>query len=101
MSKEVHLQIDLFTQELVDTRTQKQKKHAVAQTKPQQTAMFSQRELAQFGVQANPKLPLSPKTRLELVMEDRRTEEEKIRQLRAEIEKQMVPMPWMVEDAEV
>ena len=38
--------------------------------------MFAQRELAQFGVKANPKLPLSPKTRLELAMEDPRTEEE-------------------------
>ena len=37
--------------------------------------MFSQREVAQ------PKLPISPKTRIKLTMEDPRTEEEKERDL--------------------
>lgn len=37
---------------------------------------FSQREMAQFGVDVHPKLPILPKTRLELMVEDRRTEEE-------------------------
>ena len=37
-------------------------------------------------------LPLSPKTRLELAMEDPRTEEEKAQDLQREVEKQTYPM---------
>ena len=79
MSKENLRQMNFLTGELVDTRTQTQKKRAAARQQPRQVEMFSQRELAQFGVQAHPKLPISPKTRIELAMEDRRTEEEKAR----------------------
>jgi len=70
------LQLSLFTGESVDNRTPKQKRLAREQDKPQQAMMFSQRDMAQFGVEAHPKLPLSSKTRLELMVEDRRTEEE-------------------------
>ena len=76
MSKEVPLQVNMFTGELVDTRTRKQKKKAKERQKPRQAEMFSQRELAQFGVDPRPKLPISPKTRIELMIEDLRTEEE-------------------------
>jgi hypothetical protein len=76
MSKEVPLQFDLFSGELVDNRTAKQKRLDREQEKPQQALMFSQREMAQFGVNPRPKLPISPKTRLELMVEDHRTEEE-------------------------
>lgn len=78
MSKEGEnaLQYDLFTGELIDNRTATQKKRAREAERPQQGLMFSQREMAQFGVEAHPKLPLSPKTRLELLVEDNRTEEE-------------------------
>ena len=79
MSKEVPLQSDMFTRKLVDTRTRKQKKKAQEQEQPKQAEMFSQREMAQFGVQAHPKIPLSPKTKLELALQDMRTEEEKER----------------------
>jgi hypothetical protein len=50
MTKEVPLQADMFTGELVDTRTRKQKKKAAEEKKPRQIEMFSQRELAQFWV---------------------------------------------------
>ena len=78
MSKEGEsaLQHDLFTAELVDNRTTAQKKRAKEAERPQQGLMFSQREMAQFGVEAHPKLPLSLKTKLELLVEDNRTEEE-------------------------
>lgn len=79
MPKEVSLQYDMFSGELVDTRSAKQKRRDTAQAIPRQTEMFPQRELAQFGVRARPQLPLSPKTRLELAAEDARTEEEKER----------------------
>ena len=76
MTKEVPLQFDLFSGELVDNRTVRQKRLNKEQEKPQQTMMFSQREMAQFGVNPRPKLPISPKTRLELMAEAHRTEEE-------------------------
>jgi hypothetical protein len=38
--------------------------------------MFSQREIAQFGVNAHPLLPLSPHTKLGLIFEDHGTEKE-------------------------
>lgn len=74
--QETPLQQDMFSDELVDTRTPRQKRKAKAQAKPQQTEMFSQREVAQFGVRPRPQLPLAPKTKLELAIEDHRTEEE-------------------------
>mgnify|MGYP005858547329 FL=1 len=54
--------------------------------------MFSQRELAQFGVKANPKLPITPKMHLELSVEDPRSEEERELDLQREIEEQTYPM---------
>ena len=87
MSKEVPLQVNMFTGDLVDTRTRKQKKKAKEQKEPRQTEMFSQREMAQFGVNPFPKLPISPKTRIELMMEDLRTEEEKAEAIQREAEK--------------
>ena len=82
------LQLDLFTGESVDNRSPKQKRLAKEQDKPQQAMMFSQRDMAQFGVEAHPKLPLSPKTRLELMIEDHRTEEEKAAAIQEEALKQ-------------
>ena len=81
-------QLDLFTGESVDNRTPKQKRLAREQDKPQQATMFSQRDMAHFGVEAHPKLPLSPKTRLELMIEDHRTEEEKAEAIQQEALKQ-------------
>lgn len=79
MSKEGEraLQYDLFTGELVDNRSAKQKRLAREQEKPEQAMMFSQRDMAQFGVDAHPKIPLSDHTTLGLLFEDHRTEEEK------------------------
>ena len=93
MSKEVPLQFDMFTGDLVDTRSRKQLKQAEEKSRPRQMEMFSQRELAQFGVKANPKLPLSVKTSLELVMEDTRSVEEIARDLQRLIEEHTYPMP--------
>ena len=82
------LQLDLFTGESVDNRSPKQKRLAKEQDKPQQAMMFSQRDMAQFGVEAHPKLPISPKTRIELMIEDHRTEEEKADAIQQEALKQ-------------
>jgi len=77
MSKEgVPLQFDMFSGELVDNRTRRQKKQDKERTQPRQMEMFSSREVAQFGVNPRPLIPLSPNTRLLLIPEDPRTEEE-------------------------
>lgn len=99
MPKEIPLQIDMFSGDLVDTRTRKQKQLAKEQEGPRQIEMFSQRELAVFGANAHPRLPISPKTRIELAIEDRRSEEEKARALQREIEENTVPMPWAMSAA--
>ena len=99
MPKEIPLQMDMFSGDMVDTRTRKQKQLAKQQESPRQIEMFSQRELAVFGANAHPRLPISPKTRIELAIEDRRSEEEKARDLQREIEENTVPMPWAISEA--
>lgn len=78
MSREhdTHLQFDMFSGELVDNRTRKQKKADKQRQQPTQTEMFSQREIAQFGVNPRPLMPLSPNTKLLLIPEDPRSDEE-------------------------
>jgi hypothetical protein len=82
MASEVPLQRGLFDEEeLKDTRTRRQRKTAREADAPQQEAMFSQREVAQFGVQARPQMKAvsrsgKPLTMI-LQMEDPRTEEER------------------------
>ena len=93
MSKEVPLQVDMFSGELVDTRTRKQKKQEAERQGPVQGEMFSQREMAQFGVRANPQIPISPKTRIELTLQDLRTKEEREEARCIEIEKRSYRLP--------
>ncbi len=88
------MQVDMFSGELVDNRTPKQKKRAREQEQPQQIEIFSQRELAQFGVRPHPKLPISPKTRIELAMEDGRSEADIALEHQREIEQNTYPLPW-------
>ncbi len=78
MSKErqIPLQYDMFTGEPVDNRTEAQKKRDREREKPQQTEMFASREVAQFGVNSRPLIELSSHTKLTLISEDPRTEEE-------------------------
>lgn len=66
----------MFSGELVDTRTRRQKKLDKEREQPRQMEMFSQRDVAQFGVNPRPLLPLSPNTKLLLLTEDPRTPEE-------------------------
>jgi hypothetical protein len=76
MSPEIPRQFNMFTNEWDDNRTSRQKKRDQARGQLKQHEMFSQREIAQFGVNAHPLLPLSPHTKLGLIFEDHRTEEE-------------------------
>lgn len=103
MSKEgPPLQFDMFTGEPVDNRTRKQKKQDKERGQPKQTEMFSQREIAQFGVNPRPLLPLSPNTKLLLIPEDPRTDEEiEADRQRAALEQtyQMFPEPDQPENA--
>lgn len=74
MSIEVPKQIDMFSENAVDNRTRNQKKQDRQRNQPKQSLMFSQHDMAQFGVNTKPNLPLSPNTRLTLMQEDPRTE---------------------------
>ena len=75
MSKEM-LQVDMFTNELVDNRTSRQKRQAKKREAPQQFEMFSQRDIAQFGVKARPQMPLPPGATMALIIQDPRTPEQ-------------------------
>lgn len=86
------LQMDMFSGELVDNRTRQQKRQDKAREQPKQIEMFSQREIAQFGVNPNPLMPLSPNTRLLLIPEDPRTEEEVEQDRQREAEKRTAKM---------
>jgi hypothetical protein len=79
-------QIEMFTGELVDTRTGRQKQATLERGQPSQAEMFAQHDLAQFGVKAKPRIPITPFTRLELASQDSRTEDEKATELQGVIE---------------
>ncbi len=101
MSAEFALQLDMFTGDLVDSRSARQKKQARIRNQPQQAEMFSQREMAQFGVNAHPTLPLSPTTTLKLIMIDLRTDAEREHDLKQQMEQHIYPLPiWEGETAQ-
>ena len=81
------LQFNLFTGEAEDRRTRKQRQADRQSTLPQQLEMFSQRDIAQFGVKANPHIPLSGNVKLLLIPEDPRTPEEVERDLQRAAER--------------
>ena len=89
MSSEVPRQYD-FTGDLVDNRTRKQKRKARQANGWQQGAMFSQRDIAQFGVRADPEIPAIAQNgkplEMALEIQDPRTEEEKEADYQREIE---------------
>jgi hypothetical protein len=80
------VQIEMFTGELVDTRTGRQKQAALERGHASQTEMFAQHDLAQFGVKAKPRISITPFTRLELASQDPRTEDEKATESQGVIE---------------
>lgn len=75
---EVPLQASLFGDNLVDTRTRTQKKRDKQLQAPKQLTMFSTPEMAQFGVNPRPLLPMSPHTALRLLIQDPRTDEQRL-----------------------
>jgi hypothetical protein len=85
------MQKDMFSGEFVDRRTASQKKADKERNDWKQMEMFSQRDLAQFGVSAHPVMDVSP-GRLVLISEDPRTPEEKERDLRRAAEAKTRPM---------
>jgi hypothetical protein len=86
--REVPLQQDMFTHELVDNRTAAQKRKDRERRKARPLEMFSARQVAQFGVNPRPLIEISPTTKLTLVQEDPRTEEEIERDRRRAAEEQ-------------
>ncbi|MCA9905586.1 MAG: hypothetical protein KC547_17145 [Anaerolineae bacterium] len=84
------LQRDIFSGELVDTRSASQRRRDKQADQPQQIEMFSQRELAQYVPRTM--MPLSADMHLVLVQEDPRTEEEKERDREVAARELMTPM---------
>jgi hypothetical protein len=78
--------VDMFSGELKDTRTKKQKDDDFVQ-QFRQPLMFPQAEMSQFGVNPHPLMSISDTTRLGLEMFDARTDEEKERDLEREAQK--------------
>ena len=76
MTEGAPLQIDMFSGEAVDNRTTTQKRKAKKRAAPQQFELFSQRDIAQFGVRARPQMPLPPGATMALIIQDPRTPEQ-------------------------
>ena len=92
MSKEIPLQRAMFSDELVDTRSDYRKRQDRRRTKPRQIEMFSTQETVQIGVTCRPWLKDLPPPALALDIQDVRTEEEKERDWWREVHKQMAPL---------
>ncbi len=96
MSAEVPLQMNMFDEEMSDTRTRKQKRAAKKVQGFQQEEMFSQRELAQWGVRLHPMditTPSGKRPSMQLEIEDPRTDEQKALDLQREAEELTHPLP--------
>src|SRR5690349_4188120 len=89
---ETPLQFDMFTGVLVDTRTDRQKRQDKEAAQPKPVEMFSTAEIAQFGVNAHPLLPISDNTRLMLIPEDHHTPEEIDQDIQRQAEKLTNPL---------
>jgi len=97
MSKEAaSLQFDMFSGDLVDTRTASQKKKDKERTNPQQIQLFKAAEVVQFGVATKSAyrewLDQATAPPLVLQMIETRTPEEIERDLLREAQKQMNPL---------
>jgi hypothetical protein len=95
MSKEIPqpaaYNVDMFSGQLHDPRTKRQKDDDFAR-QFKQPFMFSQADMAQFGVTSRPLMPITDKTRLGLEMFDPRTDEEKERDLEQAAQRLTIPM---------
>lgn len=92
MSKEIPLQKDMFSDELVDTRNRAQKSRDRISEQFQQVSMFSTRETVQLGVSLRPWLKDMERPTMTLEILDMRTEEEKERERRREAEALTTPL---------
>ncbi|MCE7947224.1 MAG: hypothetical protein DYG88_07320 [Chloroflexi bacterium CFX4] len=84
-------QYDLFGN-LADARTRRQRYLDMQRAKPQPIEMFAPREVLQFGVNGRPLIPISDTTKLELEIQDPRTDEERERDWWRAAEAATVPM---------
>jgi hypothetical protein len=91
-SEGIPLQADLFTGELVDTRSAKQRQADVERTS-YTPLMFSQRDIVpEVGMRARPKLPIPANVTRPALWTDARTEEEIERDMQREAEKLTAPL---------
>ena len=92
MSKEIPLQQDMFSGEMVDTRSSYRKRQDKQRQQPRQAAMFSAQETVQIGANPRPWLKALPAPTLTLEVQDVRTDEEKALDWWREAQKQIAPM---------
>lgn len=92
MSTEIHLQIDLFSGDLVDNRSESQKRLDRERKKPQQNLLFDVRDEVDLRRNARPWLATTPEPVLELQVQDVRTDEEREMDLMHEAEKLTKPL---------
>ena len=84
------LQFDLFSGELVDSRSAYQKRKDKNRDAPQQLLMFKTSEIVQYGISARPWLNDAPRPQLVLEIQETRTPEEIERDLMREAQKYTV-----------
>lgn len=89
---EIPLQVDLFSGELVDNRSDYQKRLDREREKPQQQSLFSAHQAVELARHARPWLAATPQPSLVLEVQDVRTEEERDREVMREAEKLTAPM---------
>lgn len=77
MNTEIPLQIDLFSGNLVDNRSESQKRLDRERKKPQQNLLFDMRDEVELRRNARPWLAATPEPVLELEIQDVRTDEER------------------------
>lgn len=92
MSTEIPLQKDMFTDDLLDTRSRAQKSRDHESKQFRQISMFSARDTVQFGVGLRPWLKNVGQSTLELELQDERTEEQKEQERRRISEALTVPL---------
>jgi hypothetical protein len=104
MGEEVPLQSSLFNDQPQDTRTRRQRRKAKLASLPQPMEMFSTREVAQFGVRLSP-MNLTTRgggrLKMQLEMEDPRTEEEKEADRQKEAEQRTYPLFGSLSDQQL
>src|SRR5690606_30552220 len=92
MSTEIHLQIDLFSGDLVDNRSDHQKRLDRERQQPRQQMLFGTHDEVGLRRPARPWLATTPEPVRELEIQDMRTDDEREMDLMREAQELMKPL---------